>query len=95
MGKPDRFAYSVTVETHDHSGAIVAVYVRIRKGKVASTEEHGGGNAFADYDRNGQLLGIELIGPCQISVLNQIAKAPQIRRVVRAMLPSGMIRKAA
>jgi len=63
------------------SGEISAVYFLIRAGKSATVREFAGGNVFADYDSRGRLLGIELIGPCEIDVLKRIArKEPQPNR---------------
>ena len=48
--------------------------------------------AFADCDARGNLLGVELLGPCEIRVLDQIArKEPIIRRFVRENIPSKLV----
>jgi len=75
----------LTVEANKESGKTSAVYFLIRAGKSARVREFAGGNVFADYDRNGRLLGIELIGPCEINILERIArKEPQpVRRFVQ------------
>ena len=95
MKKPDEFFFRMTVETHDHTGELLAVYIRIRKGKVATTKEHANGNLMADYDKHGKLLGIEMIGPCEAGVLFNLADKPSAKRFVQSVVPRGMIRKAA
>src|SRR5207249_4140692 len=79
----------LTVEAKKESGEISAVYFLIRAGKSATVREFAGGNVFADYDSNGRLLGIELIGPCDIDLLKRIArKEPQpIRKFVQQSIP--------
>jgi uncharacterized protein YuzE len=54
-------------------GEPVAAYLRIREGKVAQTKEVSEGVAFADYDADGQLLGIELLAECSVEVLDRLA----------------------
>lgn len=41
-------------------------YIRLREGDVAETEEVEEGTVFFDRDADGNLLGIEILGPCQI-----------------------------
>ncbi len=79
----------LTVEANKESGKTSAVYFLIRAGKSATVREFAGGNVFADYDSNGRLLGIELIGPCEINVLRRIArKEPQpIWKFVQQSVP--------
>jgi len=58
----------------ERTGHMRAAYLRVREGEVAQTEEIEEGVAYADYDAGGLLLGIELLGPCRVQVLDQIAK---------------------
>lgn len=57
----DRFHFVVNVETDDQTGEIMAVYIWFRKGRVSTTKECVEGAVFADYSRNGKLLGIEIL----------------------------------
>ncbi len=86
-----KFSFRVTVETHDRIGSVVAVYFQIRKGKTKTTREYADGDLFADYDRRGQLLGIELLAPCRATVLDRITKKAAERRFVRDAIPQGML----
>ena len=84
-------AFSISFEVEKATGELLAVYFQIRKGKSAKTREFADGNAFANYTVNGQLLGIELLGPCSITVVDQIApKEPQVKRFVRDNIPRAM-----
>lgn len=66
--------FGVHIDTDDTTGDVLAVYFRIRSGRVRETVEFADGAAFADYDLNGMLLGIELIAPCNVSIVDKIAK---------------------
>jgi len=90
MKKPE-FSFRVTVETHDETGQVVAVYFQIRKGKPKTTKEYADGNLFADYDHRGDLLGIELLAPCKAAVLDKIAKDAPEKQFVRDAVPQGML----
>jgi uncharacterized protein YuzE len=86
------FNFHVNVETDDVTGDVLAVYFQIRKGKVHRTEEFSGGNVFADYDRLGKLLGVEVVGHCRLSVVDRIAaeESTEVRnRMKRFMKRSG------
>ena len=67
------FCFQVAVDTDDATGEVLAVYFHIRKGRVHRTHEFANGDVFADYDRKGQLLGIELLAPCRVSIVDQLA----------------------
>jgi hypothetical protein len=68
---PTQFAVSITTE--DFTGEVISVYFQIRRGKVHETREFTNGAALADYNRNGELLGIELLEPCRVSIVDQLA----------------------
>ena len=68
-----KFAFGLTTTIDDETGDVLSVYFQIRKGKVHETREFADGAAFADYNSYGELLGIELLGPCQVSVVDQLA----------------------
>jgi len=84
------FSFQVTVETDLRSGRIMAAYLRFRKGKAAKVVEFADGNAYANYDRKGELIGVELLAPCRLSVLTKIAVQPQVRQFVRRAIPRQM-----
>ena len=65
--------FAVSIATEDETGNVVAVYFQIRRGKSYKTEEYADGAAFADYNRKGELLGIELLGPCKATIVDQLA----------------------
>ena len=90
-----QYLFKVSVETNNHTGEILAVYFQVRKGKAVEVQEFENGNAFANYGRKGELLGIELLAPCKLKVLDQIMKTePQPRMFVRNAMPRKMLARA-
>jgi len=88
--KQHHFDLSVTVD--ERTGEILSVYFEIRKGRSAETREYCDGAAFADYDRSGNLLGIEMLAPCKLRVLNRIEGAePQVRKFLKGAVPRAMV----
>jgi uncharacterized protein YuzE len=67
---PPKFRLEVS---YSDAGDPVAAYVRVREGKIAKTTEICDGVAFADYGADGFLLGIELLAPCRVELLESIA----------------------
>lgn len=88
------FSFFLTVESNEQTGEVVAAYIRLREGESATVKEYAAGNLFADYDKRGRLLGMELLGPCKASVLSRIADQPSAKRFVRDAVPSAMLAKA-
>ncbi len=85
------FQFAVKVETNDSTGEVMSVYFQIHKGQSVKVKEHAGGAVFADYDKRGSLLGIEMLAPCRASVLARIPTQPSAKRFVRDSVPRGMV----
>jgi hypothetical protein len=66
--------FRMEVSYHETTGEPVAAYLRVCEGEVAQTREISEGVAFADYAADGSLLGIELLGPCQVAVLEKVSE---------------------
>ncbi len=73
-----RFDFGLGVSHDTQTGEILAVYFRIRKGKAARVVEIADGKAFANYDKDGNLLGLELLEPCSVRALDKIASAEPV-----------------
>lgn len=65
--------FGVQVTVNEATGKPISVYFQVRRGRVHETREFADGAAFADYDRSGGLLGIELLSPCRVSIVDQLA----------------------
>jgi hypothetical protein len=89
----DNYMFNMSLSVDEQTGNLRAVYLRVRKGEVADTREVSEGRAVADYDAQGWLLGIELLAPCRVSVLDNISKdEPEpIRRFLRGAPPRDLV----
>ena len=87
MASPQHFC--VEVSFNEKTGDSVAAYLQVRAGEVAQTKEIKEGAAFADYDQAGTLLGVELLAPCPVEVLDQLihGEPEPIRRFIRGVVP--------
>jgi uncharacterized protein YuzE len=87
------FLPEVRLSVNEATGGIRAAYLRVRKGEVAETREVAEGRVFADYDANGTLLGIELLAPCEVAVLDSIAaQEPEpVRRFLHGGPPRELV----
>lgn len=85
--------FQISIETDKLTGEVLAVYFSIRKGKSVKVREFCDGSAFADYDKNGRLLGIELLGPCKLSLLDKIeGNEPEARQFMKRVAPPAMVK---
>jgi uncharacterized protein YuzE len=80
--------FGLSIDTDNASGEVVAVYFQIRKGRSHETREFADGAAFADYNANGELIGIELLAPCRVSIVDQLAanEPLEVRRKTKRFL---------
>jgi len=55
-----------------------AAYIRLREGKVVRTEPYGSDHGFVmlDFDAEGQVLGIEVVGQQEFSIRELIKLLP-------------------
>lgn len=91
MSKPVAFRSDVSVD--EKTGKVLAMYLQLRDGKAAETKEVFDGKAFADYDEDGNLIGVELIAPCKVEVWDKIIrKEPKpIKNFIRGAMPRDLI----
>ena len=89
--KTGGYHFQVNVETNNRTGEVMAVYFKVREGMSHKVKEYEKGNVFADYDRKGRLLGIEMLAPCQAQVLDRIAEHAPVRRFVKNSVPNAML----
>ena len=85
------------LEVDQDTGEVLAVSFRFRAGKVDETREFDDGNILADYDADGNLLGIEVLGPCRIQILTErvARREPEtLREWLRTQLPPQMMKSA-
>ena len=85
--------FQLETSVDDKTGRVVAAYLRVREGEVAKTKEVKEGAAYADYDSQGLLLGIELLAPCQVAVLDKIAQGEPdpVKQFLRGSPPRELV----
>ena len=97
MSRKPQFAFELDVSIDKETGEPQAAYFKVRENRVARTEEVGDGAAFVDLDYRGRLVGVELLQPCEVKVLDKVAlrEPVEFRRPVRTFLrdqiPRGMV----
>jgi hypothetical protein len=69
----NKMHYRVHIETESATGDVLAVYFQIRRGKSHECREFQDGAVFADYNKKGELLGVEMLAPCSVSIVDTIA----------------------
>jgi uncharacterized protein YuzE len=79
---PTHFGISITID--ESTGEVMSAYFQIRKGKSHVTVEYADGAALADYNRNGELIGVELLAPWKVSIMNQIAANESVELLTQA-----------
>lgn len=86
--------FRLEISFNETTGEAVAAYLQVRNGDVAETREVEEGVAFADYDPTGILLGVELLAPCPLAVLDRlIENEPEaIQRFIRGVAPHRFVR---
>jgi hypothetical protein len=93
----DAFEFGVGIDVNNSTGEILAVYFQVRKGTASNVVEMANGAAFVNYNKRGQLLGVELLAPCSISVLDRIAqneplsRRSYVRKFFRRSVPREMV----
>ena len=83
-----KLKFQVSVETDEATGDVLAVYFQFRSGNVADTREFANGKVFADYSKQGELLGVEMLAPCKVSIMDRIAReeTTAVRRQAKQFL---------
>ncbi len=91
MSKPRQFEVKITA--HPETGKVHAVYLRVSHGQVEETREIKPGRIMADYDSDGSLLGVEILGPCRPEDLEVIfaTEPPAIREFVTGASPRELV----
>ncbi len=75
-------------------GALQAVYIRLRRNKVARTKEIVADVVMADYDGRGQLIGIEILAPVKLRIIRRLVDEPRrqpFSRFVKEQAPADLV----
>jgi hypothetical protein len=87
------FVPQLEVSVDQTTGSIRTATIRVRNGAVHQRREIAEGRVFADYSAAGELLGISLLAPCGIGVLDRIAdqEPDHVRRFLRGCPPRELV----
>ena len=85
------YTFQLSIETNHRTGEVMATYFQVRKGRAVVTKEFADGAAFADYNRKGELLGIEMLAPCKVGVVDKIAQKREVKKFIRDNAPRRML----
>ncbi len=91
----NRIGYELSISGRN-DGTIEAVYVRLSDRKVARSKELIEGQLVADYDRKGELVGIEILAPVRIQNLTRLIAGPatpSVQAVHRGFYSAGFRRR--
>jgi uncharacterized protein YuzE len=75
-------------------GTLEAAYIYFKKGKAKRTEEIIEDSLLADYDEDGELLGLEILAPVKLSDLAKYveqSRRASFRKFVRHSAPTALV----
>lgn len=84
-------SFSVETTVNRKTGSLTAAYFQIRAGKSVKTKELADGLVLADYNSRGELIGVELLGPCTAQVLDRIDIEKPARVFIRRAAPCELV----
>lgn len=85
----NRIKLDVTFD--EKTGDVLAAYFLVREGKSARTRTLNSGLMMADYDSDGRLLGVEMLGPCKAKVLSKIRIEKTVREQIQRAAPRELV----
>ena len=92
MPNPIEFGMSMCV--NERTGRLEALYLQVRRGKVARTAEIQD-SVMVDYDKDGSIMGIEVLGPCNTTIIERFLETKRapvtVQRFVRNKIPPELI----
>ena len=91
--KRDIIGFELSVSARN-DGTVEAVYIRLRDGKVAKTQEIIEDVLLADYGPRRELLGVEILAPVKLSDLTRLvqqARRTPFRRFIKQTAPPRLI----
>ncbi len=89
----NKLSFKLDVSVCEKTGKPRAAYLQVREGDAAETREVVEGRAFADYDADGLLIGIEFLAPCAVQVLDKITQdePESVREFFRSSSPRQLV----
>lgn len=69
-------------------GSFAGAYIKLRSGRVHHTKEIKRGALLADYDKNGHLLGIDILAAVNVSIVTRLVDDPAQRAALKNVMKS-------
>lgn len=91
MAKRGTQKYALEVTVDEESGRVIAAYFHVRGGKSAKTKILRDGLVLADYGKDGKLIGVELLGTCNTSLLDSIPLEKRAKTFMRNAAPRELL----
>ena len=85
MKIPVTEGFEMTISA-DEDGTVEALYLYLSDEPVTTTKEIDGDALMADYDKNGKLVGIEILAPVSIATVVDLVDQPQRREALARFL---------
>lgn len=85
--------FEISVSARD-DGTLEAAYIRFKNTKVYKTQELIEDTLVADYDRSGDLVGVEILAPVKIRDVTRQVEAnerPALKRFVESAMPEELL----
>ena len=87
-----KHSFGLGVDADSRTGDTLAVYCKVRNGRSAQTKEFADGSVSVDYNVDGDLFGIEMLGPCSIEILERMTvKDAETHQSVTSKVPREVI----
>ncbi len=67
-------------------GALCGAYLELRDGKAVRTDVVKRDALLADYDRQGRLVGIDVLAPTDVSVVIGLVEDPNQKNAIKRLL---------
>jgi uncharacterized protein YuzE len=82
---------TVDVTLDNKTGRVMAAYIHVRPGRAARSRVMNDGLVVADYNAAGQLIGVEMLGPCRAEVFDSIRIEKRVKNFIRRAAPAELI----
>ena len=93
MSKKRVIGFEVSIRGRD-DGTVEAIYVTFLPHKVAKTVEVEEDQLLVDYNRRGEIVGIEILAPVRIRTLTRFVRddqRPSFRKFIRSTVPDTFV----
>jgi uncharacterized protein YuzE len=93
METKEKVTLGLELSINELTGKPRAAYLQVRTGDAVETRELAPDKAYADYDSDGRLLGVEFLAPCAVAVVDKITvdQPANVREFLRSVPPRELL----